>query len=285
MSDRVVVGVDSSGRSQRAVAWAAHEADLRGLSLHLVHVLPRFEHDIPFFIPGRWQAAHRRGVGIVTEATEMVREGHPDLVITHEFVSGAPAAVLIEQSEHADTLVVGARGEGGVGNLLLGAVSLQLAGHTACPLVVVGYSAAGHSRVVVGTDGSEVSGAALGYAFREAEVRKAELHVVRAWSMPYPDDGEPDRVVAEGTANDVQEETGEQLTALLRAYPSVPVVLDAVRSAPVPTLVRASDRSDLIVVGARGLGGFHGLALGSVSHAVLANAMCPVAVVRGSTHA
>lgn len=282
MSDRVVVGVDSSGRSQRAAVWAVHEAALRGLDLHIVHVLPRFEHDIPFFIPGRWQAAHRRGVDIVTEVTEMLHEAQPLVRITHEFVPGPPTPVLIEQAERADTLVVGACGEGGIGNLFLGSVSRQLAGRTACPLVVIGHSAAGHGRVVVGTDGSKTSDAALAYAFREADIRGAVLYVVRAWSLPYREDREPGEAAAELAGKEVRDRMEHQVESLHRTYPMVEVILDSVRSAPVPALAGASERSDLIVVGARGLGGFHGLALGSVSHAVLGAAQCPVAVVRDS---
>lgn len=279
MADRVVVGVDSSGRSQRAAVWAVHEAALRGLDLHLVHVLPRFEHDIPSFVPGRWQGAHRRGVDIVTEVTEMAHEIQPLVPVTHEFVAGPPAPALIEQAAHADTLVVGARGEGGVANLFLGSVSRQLAGHTACPLVVIGHSAAGRGRVVVGTDGSKVSAAALAYAFREADIRGAALNVVRAWSLPYREEREPGEAAAEQAAEDVLDRMERQVESLHQAYPMVAVTLDPVRSAPAPALARASERSDLIVVGARGLGGFHGLALGSVSHAVLDTAQCPVAVV------
>jgi nucleotide-binding universal stress UspA family protein len=282
MSDRVVVGVDSSGRSQRAAVWAVHEAALRGLELHIVHVLPRFEHDIPFFVPGRWQAAHRRGVDVVTEVTEMAHEVQPLVPVTHEFVPGPPAPVLIEQAERADTLVVGARGEGGVGNLFLGSVCRQLAGHTACPLVVIGHSAAGHGRVTVGTDGSEVSDAALAYAFREADIRGATLHVLRAWSLPYREDHEPGEAAVEQAVKDVLDRMEQQVETMHKTYPMVAVTLDPVRSAPAPTLARASERSDLLVVGARGLGGFHGLALGSVSHAVLDTAQCPVAVVPGA---
>ncbi|WP_171118664.1 universal stress protein [Streptomyces gossypiisoli] len=53
-----------------------------------------------------------------------------------------------------------------------------------------------------------------------------------------------------------------------------------VRDAPIPALTRASDRADLLVLGSRGRGGFHGLALGSVSHQLLHFSACPIAVVR-----
>ncbi|MBX7553274.1 universal stress protein [Streptomyces sp. tea 10] len=52
---------------------------------------------------------------------------------------------------------------------------------------------------------------------------------------------------------------------------------------PVLALARASDRSDLLVVGSRGRGGFRELALGSVSHALLQYSMCPMAVIRPRT--
>jgi nucleotide-binding universal stress UspA family protein len=150
----------------------------------------------------------------------------------------------------------------GLGNILLGSVSLQVAGHAAAP-----------------TDGSEVSSTALAYAFREAELRRAALHVVRAWGLPTPPDDStvPD---PEQIAEDYRREVDQDLAGLRARYPDIDVQVELVRSGPSVALIRASGRADLAVVGSRGKGGFHGLAIGSVSHALLQHAACPVAVVR-----
>ena len=80
-------------------------------------------------------------------------------------------------------MVLGARGEY-VGNLLMGSTTLQLVGHAPCPVVVVAHPAAGHHRVVVGTDGSPDSTRAVAHAFDEASLRGAHVRVVSALGLP-----------------------------------------------------------------------------------------------------
>ncbi|MFJ9287212.1 hypothetical protein HS99_0002165 [Kitasatospora aureofaciens] len=280
MVDPVIVGVDGSGRSLRALVWAASDAARRECPLLIAHVLPAWEFDFPFFPPGRSQGLSRRGAEILAEAVAIAKESHPGLEVESDQVSGSPAEVLRAATERACCMVLGARGEGGLGNLLMGSVSLQVAGHAACPVVVVGEIATGHGRVLVGTDSSEHSTAALEFAFEEASLRGVRVHSLRAWSMPTkPEPSEdgpgPDEVEAEQ-----RRQLDDQLAPLRHRYPDVEIETTLVRGKPVTELVRASDRADLAVVGSRGKGGFHGLALGSVSHGLLHYGICPVAVER-----
>jgi hypothetical protein len=101
---RAVVGVDGSGRSLRALILAAHEAALWRCSLRIVHVLPRWEFDIPLYPPGRWDEAEDRGRHIVAEAIAIARETYPDLDLTAALPSGAPASVFLAESEHAQVV-------------------------------------------------------------------------------------------------------------------------------------------------------------------------------------
>ncbi|MGW2374738.1 universal stress protein [Kitasatospora sp. NPDC001683] len=149
----MVVGVDGSERSLRALVWAASDAARRGSPLLIADVRPGWEADFPFFPPGRSQGLSRRGAEILAE-------------------------VLRDASERARCMVLGARGEGGLGNLLMGSVSLQVAGHAAGPVVVVGSITTGHGRVLVGTDGSERSTAAVEFAFEEASLRGDRVHAL-----------------------------------------------------------------------------------------------------------
>ncbi|MCQ4083895.1 universal stress protein [Streptomyces sp. RB6PN25] len=279
MAGPIVVGVDGSGRSLRALAWASHEAVLHGCALRVIHVLPG-AHEYGLSAGARASRTHERDRGVVDEATAIAREAHPDLEVTSDLPSGSPAAVLLSESEHAHTVVLGAKGMGGFASLLLGSVAVQVVGHTACPVVIVNHVTTGNHRIVVGADGSAHSQAALAYAFREASLRGDQLQAVHAWSPPGP----PALVSSDPTVAEALSERRraleEWLAPLRQEYPGVKAVEDLVQEAPVLALARASDRADLMVVGSRGRGGFHGLALGSVSHALLQFSLCPLAVVR-----
>ncbi|MEV7782460.1 universal stress protein [Kitasatospora sp. NPDC088351] len=138
--------------------------------------------------------------------------------------------------------------------------------------------------MVVGTDGSPHSDSALEFGFEEASLRGARLQVLRAWSMPNPAGTDGAEVDPDEEEARQRSEVDEQLGDLVQRFPDVEVERDVVRGGAAPLLVRASDRADLAVVGSRGRGGFHGLALGSVSHALLHYGICPVAVVRPRPH-
>ncbi|MFH8773662.1 universal stress protein [Streptomyces sp. NPDC017958] len=277
MTDPIAVGVDGSGRSLRALVWAAHEATLRRCPLRIIHVLPP-AHSYATTEEGRAWEASNWDQRVMAEATAIVQEAHPDLEVASTLPSGTPAAVLLAEAEHARTVVLGAKGMGGFGSLLLGSVALQVVGHAACPVVIVNHVTTGHGRIVVGTDGSAHSRAALAYAFEEASLRGSQVQAVHAWSHPGP----------HAYVSAAQDAMGKEhlqaleawLAPLREEHPDVEVVEQVPDESPVIALARASDRADLLVVGSRGLGGFHGLALGSVSHHLLQFSQCPLAVIR-----
>ncbi len=287
MVSPVVVGLDGSGRSLRALMWAAHNASMRGVPLHLLHVITVPELSFPY---SRHEAAVDQGREVLGEARTLAGHAFPDVEITAEMPSGPTAPlpvdvsavpVLLTASDHAAVMVLGARGHG-VGDALLGSVAFQVVGHARCPVVIVGHVPAGHRSVVVGTDGSPDARAALEYAFGEAAMRGYRLDVVTAVGEPRhaPPGVEPpdlDEPLAR-----VHSELQEELEPLRARYPGVDVTVHVRPQEPVRALADASQRTDLLVVGSRGRGGFHGLTLGSVSHRLLHQAACPVAVVRTS---
>ncbi|WP_225101667.1 universal stress protein [Streptomyces sp. CoH27] len=277
MTDPIVAGVDGSGRSLRALVWAAHEAALRHCPLRVIHVLAPY-HSYAMTDEGRETEASNWDQGVVAEATTIAQEAHPDLEVTSALPSGTPAAVLLAEAEHAHTVVLGAKGMGGFGSLLLGSVALQVVGHAVCPVVVVNHVTTGHDRIVVGADGSAHSQAALAYAFEQASLRGARLQAVHAWSHPGPHAYVS--ASQDAMAKEHRQALEEWLAPLREQHPDVEVMELVPDEPPVIALARASDRADLLVVGSRGLGGFHGLALGSVSHHLLQFSQCPLAVIR-----
>jgi nucleotide-binding universal stress UspA family protein len=167
--------------------------------------------------------------------------------------------------------------------LILGSVAVQAAAHAACPVLVARGEEHPTGPVVVGVDGSEVSALAVAFAAEEAALRGVELVAVHAWSTPVstgPGDMLPvvyDPTLLESEARRV---LSESLAGLAERYPDVAVRAELVRGQPGHCLAVRSATAQLVVVGARGRGGFAGLVLGSVSQSVLYHAASPVLVVR-----
>ncbi|MFC0038636.1 universal stress protein [Actinomadura rayongensis] len=265
MTTTLVVGVDGSAQSLTAVEWAAAEASRRKASLRAVCVTT----------PGPPDAE-----SILDKAVSVARPHIPAPHLTTAVATGQPAAALIESATDASILIVGSRGRGGRTGLLLGSVALQVASHAPCPVISVrGNPRPTQGEVVVGIDGSPGSKAALDFAFKAAQVRSDRLRAVRAWTTPPPDATphvpDPD-LVADA---EVETDLANALAEAGKPYPDVRVIPDAHQARPVRALTTASTRADLLVVGARGRGGFKNLLLGSVANAMLHRSACPVAVV------
>ena len=138
--------------------------------------------------------------------------------------------------------------------------------------------------IVVGHDGSAHAQDALVWAATLAERASWPLHVVRAWRIataPQPKTWEPGFVPPiTDYEQAVQADLESDVAAVLGAERAASVQCHVVHAAPVRALIEAATDADLLVVGARGLGGFAGLLLGSVSDQVTRHARCAVTVVR-----
>jgi nucleotide-binding universal stress UspA family protein len=135
-------------------------------------------------------------------------------------------------------------------------------------------------RIVVGVDGSPLAQSALEFAIEEARLRDASLHVTYA----YPALG---AALTGSTGKDYYEQVENDARALLQGLvakaPStegVEVEWVAVPGNPSEVLIEASKEAVLLVVGSRGVGGFMGLVMGSVSTQCVHHSHCPVLVVR-----
>jgi nucleotide-binding universal stress UspA family protein len=136
----VVVGVDGSAGSRKALRWAALEAADHGADLTVVNA---WEHTLlppagsvsvsEHYVPDPSQTTAEDLVQIIKEE---LGEAPPLLVQPH-VKQGRPAKVLIDESASADLLVVGPRGHGGFAGLVLGSVSQHVAAYAKCPVVVV----------------------------------------------------------------------------------------------------------------------------------------------------
>ena len=143
------------------------------------------------------------------------------------------------------------------------------------------------ARIVVGIDGSEGSKHALEWACNEARHDGSlEITAVAAWLSMIP--GASPWFVGYDIPADLTESTEAMLKATVDAvvherFPHVAITQRVVCGSAGPTLIAEGANADLVVVGSRGMGGFKGLLLGSVSHQVLTHASCPVVVVPAAT--
>jgi nucleotide-binding universal stress UspA family protein len=282
----VVAGVDGSRRGLKAVRWAATEADRRGLPLRLVTAHSWM---IGGLNPGLALDPDvvLRDVSLdnLRAAAAAAARVAPQLEVEQVEVTGSPAAVLQAESAGAELVVLGNRGLGGFTGLLIGSVSVELAAHATCPVVVVrgpepDYASPLCDPVVVGVDGSPMSEAAVAFAFEAASFRRVPLVAVHVWQDSVLDPTMAPLLDWDAVESDEREVLAERLAGWATKYPDVPVRQLVVRDRPAHMLVEQSGRAQLVVVGSRGRGGFSGLLLGSVSQALLHHADCPVAVVR-----
>ena len=138
------------------------------------------------------------------------------------------------------------------------------------------------NTIVVGVDGSHGSVEALKFAIEEARVRGAEVKAVSAWEVPasaYGTGMVPIPVDAGSFEKIARDALGKTLDDAGASTASVSVTPILHKGHPADVLVAEARDADLLVVGSRGLGGFKGLLLGSVSQQCAHHANCPVAIV------
>jgi nucleotide-binding universal stress UspA family protein len=137
---RVVVGVDGSAESVEALRWAAAYATATGATIDAVlswhypaavgvaaGVAPKPVHD----------DVRASMLAVMEKAlTEVFGTTAPDNVHT-KITYGHPAVVLVDESQNADLLVVGNRGQGAFAGMLTGSVSIHCVNNAHCPVVVV----------------------------------------------------------------------------------------------------------------------------------------------------
>ena len=248
----VVVGIDGSPAADVAIKWGTQEAAALRSPLHLVYAVA----------PG---SPPSQAGEVVYKAVAQARGLMPGIVIDSRIESGSPSAALVKASGTAAVVVIGSRGLGVMIGALVGSTGLDLAANARCPVVVVrpDLGSMAGARVVIGYDGSAAGDTALDFGLEYA--RRHDLAV---------------RVVAASpTGTDLHRITEDGLREAVHARGGHDAELIHITGHPAEHILRLSSDAALIVLGARGRGGFAGMLIGSVSQTVLHHADCPVAII------
>jgi len=137
----IIVGVDGSGHSQRALAWAMHEAAIRHVPLTVLTVheaIRGYYSDMAVYAddPVRTEDARVAAQAETDKVLAGLEGPHPESV-TVKAVHGFVVEELINAARDADMLVVGSRGAGGFTRLMVGSVADQVARHAYCPVLLI----------------------------------------------------------------------------------------------------------------------------------------------------
>jgi nucleotide-binding universal stress UspA family protein len=273
----LVVGLDGSAHSHRALRWAAAVAERAGVELRVVEA---WSYPPLTAVPG-WPelVSHQVMDDYTVEDVEAnvarVLGGVPGFV-TPEALRGPAAAAILRAVTPDSVLVLGSRGRGGFSGLLLGSVSRECIEHAPCPVVIARDDSpptAGDSVILVGKDGSENATRAMEWAESMGELTGAAVVAVYAW---------------QSNASEAKPKLHQRLRAEARRTVAQWIEdgrhrADSVEveGEPRAKLVELSKQMDakLLVVGRRGTSKLRGLRTGGVSSYLVSNSPTTVAVV------
>ncbi|GAA2775294.1 universal stress protein [Streptomyces showdoensis] len=293
-----MVGVDGSEHSLRALEWALGVAHALEAPLTVAHVRPEALQLGSARIASLGPAPEMPDT-VVDALAAHVGAKAEGLDVRYASLDGSVVDALSAAARDARLLVVGSRGRGGFKSLLLGSTSRTLAASAPCPVVVVPHEARAASleggaragRVLLGLHTDETPDEVVAFAFQAAKRRGVPLEVVTAYPVP-PSPAlligapAPALQVPPPLPDETPELVGltarrqeERLRPFTERHPEVEVIPTVTPVDAAGRLVEDSREAGLLVVGRHRRHRVETLLVGSVAHAVLHHAACPVAVV------
>ncbi|MEO6700854.1 MAG: universal stress protein [Jatrophihabitantaceae bacterium] len=277
----VVVGVDGSYAAERALLWAAAEAQRRRARLLIAHAGDAAEQSDP-----NSASPTPYGQALLIDASASVFDAGIDCEVRTVLRDEPAVRLLTELGAKADLVVVGSHGLAAVPGALLGSVAYRVVAHSGAPVAVVGEhnsdrAAALELPITVGLTTSRAGQTALEFAFAEAALRGVGLRAVHSWAEV--DWSNAASALLYSTGEEFfarQEQLVREVLAPLRAkYPQVAVSVSRTAESVERSLVQASARSSLLVLGSR-----HGSRrllsrLGPTGSRLVHVARCPVVLV------
>jgi nucleotide-binding universal stress UspA family protein len=260
----VVVGVNGTAAGLAAARLGAREAVVRGLPLRVVHVFTgpktRYLDDAP-----DWSGARHDCADFVADAVAAASRAVPGVHVEGLLLDGPPVRELLRQTRTAELLVVGGGDCACNPRLPVDSVLVQTVSRARCPVVVARGVRPPAGAVLTATDGSAISLVALRMAAAEGARRGVAVEVIHVVETA---DAQADgRLLLEHAVAAVPE---------LRTARTRLLVGD-----PASTLVRASRRGRMMIVGPRGAGRGSAL-LGGVALQLLRRCASPTVFVHGT---
>jgi nucleotide-binding universal stress UspA family protein len=273
-----VVGIDGSDHSRMALRWAAAAA---GAAAVPVRAVQSWTHSRWAVLPNAPDLASAEEMdeqtrqAIVAFATDTLGSS---VAVTTSVRRGPAAGALLQAVTADSVLVLGSRGLGGFGGLLLGSVSQECVEHASCPVVVVRTDrVVGDGDVIlVGMDSSEGAQRALAWAHALAAVSGASVRAIYAWHATMSER-------RPGVGERLQSEAASTVHGWTQRV-SADIASGEMEGDPRDVLVRAAERfaPALTVVGRRGAGGLRSMRLGSTANHLVRHGETNVAVVPGA---
>ncbi len=253
----IVVGVDGSEGSARALSWAVEQARAESRPLTLLHSGGEslLRASLLLDADGIDQEAlydllRIADLALMKRTAAEVTAADPELEVEVVLVGTDARSALVEASHRAHLVVIGSRGRGRVASMVLGSVSRYVAAHAVCPVVVCrGPAGSGRPRrVVVGADWTPSSVPVTEFAFHQASIYRVPLTVLHAlWVVPESLAERP--LVTVDDTGGLGAMLAESVAGLGEKYPDVTVLFELRRGLPDDCLVRATPEDALLVVG------------------------------------
>ena len=142
MFNKILVAVDGSDSSIKALDYAAHLASHDNAELKMVSAaepLPPLgiEGTAPSYIPQYQDDLHKSLEKMLKKQEARIQKKYPDLKVTTKVIDGRPATVIRKASKNMDLIVMGHRGQGGILDWMLGSVAKQIVDTCTVPVLVI----------------------------------------------------------------------------------------------------------------------------------------------------
>lgn len=294
----VLVPVDGSAASERALEYAAYLEPERVVLLRVVEDEPVDEHADPVDPYERWR--HDQLSGVMDELEALAREHvRQDVAIEPKVRFGHPAEQIMAEGHDHELILIGASGKGAAGRLLFGSVADRVMRYSVTPTLVVRAGKRGTAiehpvRVVVPLDGSELAETAVPLALRAATALSLPIRLIRCVGMDevlrtvraarHSEDRElftraddPYKLGqerAEQAAQDYLEGIRDRI-----ASAGQEITCDVIGGSAAFELLYAVNEDDLVVMTSRGEGGLQRWMIGSVAQKLVREAQAPVLLV------